>query len=125
MAFHAERARTRRNLLDLEDAERSVIVQVDVDADATFLRDAEHDIEMLFDIAVEARGIEAADEIGAHGDRLIEQFGCPGAFQDAALRKGDELDVDDVPVVLAHREDLFERPEPHGAVHHDMAAHVR
>ena len=26
----------------------------------------------VLDIAVEARGIEAADEIGAHGDRLIE-----------------------------------------------------
>ena len=121
---HAERARPRGDLFDLEDAERSVIVQMDIDADATFVRDAEDDIEMLFDIAIEARGIEAADEIGAHGDRFIEQVRRAGALQDAALRKRDELDIDDIAIGLAHRKDLFQRSEPDGAVHRDMAAHL-
>ena len=72
----------------------------------------------------DARG-SASSPVAAASYRFVEQFGCSGALQDAALRKRHELDIDDVPVGLAHAEDLFQRPEPDGAVHRDMAAHLR
>ena len=125
MALHAERACARRDLLDLEGAQRAHVMQMDVDIDAMLPGDAEHDVEMLFDVPVETRGIETADEVGAEPDGLVQQLRRARARQDATLGKGDELDVDQAFVFLAHAQDRLERFQPDRAVHHDMAAHLR
>ncbi len=123
MAGHAECAGARGDLFDLEDAEHARIMQMDIDVDAVPVRDAEHHVEVFLHIAVEARRIDPADEIGAHGHRLVEQLGRACARQDAALRKRDQLDIDDILVRLAHGENGFERSQSDTTVDHHMAAH--
>ena len=124
LALHSERHRARADLLHREGAERAEIVEVDIDADAAPFRHAEDDVEMAVEITIEARRIEAADEIGAEADRRIQKLRRAGARKDTALREGDELDVDDVAIVLAHLQDRLQRLQPDRAVHHDVAAHL-
>ena len=63
-------ARPGRDLAQLEAAERAGVVQVDVDAGAVPLGEAEDDVEMALDVAVDAGGVEPADEVGAEPERL-------------------------------------------------------
>ena len=78
-AGEAERAVRAGDLAELEAAERTGIVEVDVDADAVPLGDPEDRIEMAVDVVVDAGGIESADEVGAGADRLVEEIGVPGS----------------------------------------------
>ena len=76
-------------------------MQVDVDAGAAPLGDGEDRVEMAVDVAVDPRRVEPAHQIGAVGDRGIEQLGRARRGEDAALGKGHQLDVDQSPVTLA------------------------
>ena len=62
-------------------------------------------VEMAAEIAVDADRIEAAHQVGALHDRLVEQLGGAGRAGDAALREGDDLDRDQVAEALAHLQD--------------------
>ena len=64
-AGEAQRRGPLRDQAQLPGPERPRIVQVNIDADAAPLGEAEDDIEMPFRIAVDARRVEAADEVGA------------------------------------------------------------
>ncbi len=124
-ALHAKRGRPVADVLDREGAEKAAIVEVDVDVDASPLSDAEHDVEMTLGVPVEAGRIETSDEIGAKADRLVEKLGRSLASQNAALREGDKLNVDDSPARLADLQNGFERSEADRAVDHDVAAHLK
>ncbi len=124
-ALHAERARPCRDLLDLERTEHAAVMEMDVDIDAVLLRNAEDHVEMALDIAVEARRIEPADGVGAEPDRFVEQLRRAGTAEDPALREGHELDVDQLPIFVAHLEDGLERLQAHRAIDHDVTAHLR
>jgi hypothetical protein len=125
VALHAQRLRARANLFYLENAEHRGIVQMDIDINAAALGDAEHHIEMFLDIAVEATGIETADHVRAEIESSIEQIRRARTAQDAALREGDKLDVDEVAMRLAHGEDGLQRCQADRTVDHHMAAHAR
>ena len=77
---------------------------MDVDADAVPLGDREDRVEMARHVVVDAGRVEPADEVGAVADRVVEKIGDARARNDAALRKRDDLDVDQVADCLAHPE---------------------
>src|ERR1700722_14902477 len=101
-ALKSVRQGARGDLAKLETTERPGIVEMNIKPDPATLGDAEDRLEMSGDVIVDPRGIEAADEIGAVANGLIEQVLHAGIGEDAALRKGDDLDVDEVPRGLAH-----------------------
>ncbi|MET4801135.1 hypothetical protein ABIA96_003714 [Bradyrhizobium sp. LB11.1] len=74
-------ARSRGNLFDLKNPKRSRIVQMNVHIHTAFLRDAKHDIEMFFNVAIPSGRVYAADEICAGPDRRIEQFRSTGVLR--------------------------------------------
>lgn len=80
---------------------------------------------MLLDIAIETCGIEPADQIGTEPDGLVEQLWRAWACQNAALGKGDELNIDQAAIFIAHAQDCLQRLEADRAVDHDVAAHLR
>ena len=86
------------------------------------LGDREDDVEMALDVVVDPGGIEAADEIGAGADRRVEQIGDAGLGDHAALRKGDELNVDEIARGLAHLQQRFQAGEADVGIDVDMAA---
>ncbi len=97
---------------------------MDIDINAAPLGDAEHDIEMLLDIAVEASGIETADHVAAEVESRVAADSACRACEDAALREGDELDVDQVALYSSRtREDGLQRFQADRAVDHHVAAH--
>ena len=61
------------DLLDLSSARLAAIVQVDVDADVMGVGEPEHDVEVPIGVAVEAFGVEPADEVGTCRQGLGEQ----------------------------------------------------
>ena len=101
------------------------IVQMDVDSFAERLGEAEDDVELALDVAIEARRVEAADQVGAGHKRRGQEVGRPGLGRHAALREGDELNVDPVAKGLAHPDHRFEIVEADIVVDIDMAAHAR
>ena len=88
------------------------VVQVDVDAHAVLVRECEDHVEVLLGIAVEPGGVEAADDVGAEAQGLVEQAGDAGRHDDAALREGDDLESEHADEPLAQREHLLEVVEP-------------
>ena len=101
------------------------VVQMNVDSLAERLGEAEHDVELALDVAVEARRVEAADEVGAGHERRGQEIGRPGLRRHAALRERDELNVDPVAKGLAHPDDRFEIVEADVIVDVDVAARAR
>ena len=51
-------------------------------------------------------GSRPPTQVGALGDRLVEQLGRARRAQDAALREGDDLDGDEIAEALADLQDL-------------------
>ena len=74
LALQARRLGASGDCQDLRQAGFAAIVQVDVDADAAALGDGEDRIEMGVEVAVDADRIEAAHEVRALRDRLVEQL---------------------------------------------------
>ncbi len=109
MSLHAECDGAVANFLDGESTHRTCIMKMDVDIDAVLLGHAEDHVEMAIDVAVEACRIKTTDKVCAKADGLIKKLRRARAFQDAALWKGDQLDVDHVLIFLAHSEDGFQR----------------
>ncbi len=97
-----------RDLAQLEAAEQAEIMQVDVDAGAAPLGDGEDGVEMPVNVAVDPGRVEAADQIGAVGDRGIEQLGRARRGEDAALGKRHQLDVDQRAVALAQLDERMQ-----------------
>ena len=60
--------RPPRDLPDLRTAERPKIVDMDIDADAALLRDAEDRVELPLHVVVDAGRIKPPDEVGAFLD---------------------------------------------------------
>ena len=89
------------------------------------LGEAEDDVELAFDVVVEARRIEAADEVRAGAERRGDEVGRALLRGHAALREGDELNVDPVAVSLAHAQHRFEIGEADVVVDVDVAARAR
>ena len=114
--------RPRRDLAQFVAAERAGIVQMDVEADAMPLGDAEDRVEMALDVVVDAGGIEPADEVGALAHRRVEQVGDAGDRHDAALREGDDLDIDEIPRRLAHPQQRVQPAKADLGVDVDVAA---
>src|SRR5947199_3355140 len=105
LAAKSQRFRAARDVLDLRDAGQAAIMQVNVDADSPPLGDAEDDVEMSVDVAIVPPGIEPADQVRAGADGFVEQLGRAWRGQDAALRKGDDLNRNLVAVRVSCRQD--------------------
>ena len=75
-AIQAGRLGAVRDRRQLGDAALAAVVQMDVDADAAALGDGEDRIEMAVEVAVDADGIEPAQEVGAFGDGGVQQLGA-------------------------------------------------
>ena len=116
------RAGPRRDVPQCEGAERAGIVQVDVDAHTVASGDAEDDREVAADVAVDPGRVEAADEIRAGRHRRVEQRGRPGITQDAALREGDDLHVDEIAIAVLEAQHRFEARKPDLGIDVDMGA---
>ena len=101
-ALHARRDRPLGDVAKLGRAGLAAVVQMNVDALAEAFGEAEDDVELALDVAVEACRVEAADEVGAGAERRGHEVGRAFFRGHAALREGDELNVDPVPVGLAH-----------------------
>ncbi len=110
------------DLAELRAAERPGIVEMDVDADAVFLRDAEDRVELPLHVVVDAGRIKPADEVGAFPDRGVEKVGDARLDHHAALREGDDLDVEKIAHFLAHLEERVQAVELHLVVDVDMRA---
>src|SRR5690348_2642199 len=117
--------RARGDGEQLDDPAFAAIMQVDIEADASLLGDAEDRTEVTIEVAIDTYGIEAAQKIGAFGDGSIEEVGRAGRAQDPALREGDDLDRDEIAETLANLQDLVEIAQPELVVDIDMAAHVQ
>jgi len=80
---------------------------------------------MRVDVVVDARRIEAADEIGALADRVIEQILDAGICDDSALRKSDDLDVEEIARRFAHAEQSMQAGQADFRVDVDMGPQRR
>ena len=83
------------------------------------------DVELALDVAVEARRVQAADEVGAGAQRGGEQVRRAPFRHHAALREGDKLNVDPLGKRLAHLEHGFEIGEADVVVDVDVASRPR
>ncbi|MGI4764375.1 MAG: hypothetical protein ACRYGP_04820, partial [Janthinobacterium lividum] len=92
----------------LEGPEWPRVVKVDVYTDAAPFRDGEDGIEMTIDVSVDACGIQAAHEVGAHGHGRVEQVCRTWVAQDSALWKRDDLNVDHVLIKLLQAQHRLE-----------------
>ena len=101
------------------------VVQMNVDSLAEPLGEAEHDVELTLDVAVEAGRVQPADQIGAGVERRGDEIGRALLGRHAALREGDELNVDPVAVGLAHPQHGLEIVKADVVVDVDVAAHAR
>src|SRR5262249_27474188 len=90
LAGEAESSRALDDQAELVGAEGARIVEMDVHAHAVARSDPEDDIEVTLGIAVETRGIDAADQIGATLHRAVEELGGTGPVDDTALGKGHD-----------------------------------
>ena len=103
----------------------AAVVQMDVDSLAELLGETEDDVELTFDVAVKTRGVEAADQVRAGAERFRHELGRALFRGHSALREGHELNVDPVPVSLAHSQHGLEIGEANIIVDVDMATHAR
>ena len=101
LAAEAQSAGAFGDEVELEQAERAAFVEVDIDALVVLFGEAEDDVEAALGVAVDIGGVEAADQVGAFAEGGVEKVGGAGGGEDAALREGDDLDVDVVGVALA------------------------
>ena len=86
----------------LAQARWSGIMQVHVQPHPAAFRNAEQDIELAGQIAVETDRINAADQIGAVADCGVQQFRHPGSPHHTALREGNDLHVHQMPGSFPH-----------------------
>ncbi len=101
------------------------VVQMNVDSLAEPLGEAEHDVELTLDVPVEAGRVQPAHQIGARRERRGDEIGRALLGRHAALREGDELNVDPVAVGLAHPQHGLEIVKADVVVDVDVAAHAR
>src|SRR5207249_5042597 len=78
--------------LELPGAERSAVMQMDVDPGAMPFRKREHDVQMPYGIAIGAGRVDPADHLHAAPESLVEQVGGTRIGEHAVLREGHLLD---------------------------------
>ena len=123
--LHAGGNRALGDVAKLGRAGLPAVVQMNVDSFSESLGQAEDDVELAFDVAVEARRVQTANEVGAGPQRRGHEVRRPILRHDAALREGDELNVDPVAISLAHLQHGFEIGETDVVVDVDVAPRAR
>jgi hypothetical protein len=123
--LHSSRDRPFRDLLKLQGAYLSNVVEMDVDSLSKSLGETEDDVELASDIAVKAGGVQAADKVGTGPQRLLEQLRRAAFGDNAALRERDKLDIDPVAIGVAHSQHGLEVGESNVVVDVDMTARAR
>ena len=118
-------ARPLGDQLELPDAERAAVVQVDVDAGAVALGEAEDDVEVPHRVAVHAGRVDPADRLDARLQRLLEQFRGAGVGQHPVLRERHLLHRDPAVEPLDGRAHRLDAAQPDLGVDVGVAAHVR
>jgi hypothetical protein len=116
--------RLRRDPPQLETAERAGVVEVDVDPLAVALGDPEDDLQLSLDVAVEPGRVEAADDVGAEHDRLLQQRRRAEVAQHARLREGDDLHAREVADALARLQHRLDARQAVARVDVDVRAQV-
>ena len=88
--------RSLGDVAKLRSADLASVVQMNVDSLAEPLGEAEHDVELAFDVVIEASRVQPAHQIGAGVERRGDEIGRALLRHHTALREGDELNVDPV-----------------------------
>jgi hypothetical protein len=125
LARESKRPRALGDHANLERAELTRVVQMDVHARAMAPGDAEDDVELPLRIPIDAGGIDAADQLGAALHGTIEELCGARTGDDPALGKGDDLDRDDVFQPASRRDDPVEVPQADLGVDVHVAADVQ
>ncbi|MEU7387863.1 hypothetical protein [Streptomyces tanashiensis] len=123
-AAEAEGGGAGGDVPQLGGAGLAAVVEVQVDALAVAFGEAEDGVELAGRVAVEAHRVEAADEVGAVGQRGVEELGDAGRGDDPGLREGDELDAEPVAERLADVEEGVQVVEAGVGVDVDVGADV-
>ncbi len=113
-----------RDELQLPDAERAAVVQMDVDAGAVALGEAEHHVEVPYGVAVDASRIEPADHLDPVLQGRFEQFRRPGVRDQPALREGHLLHGDPPTETLGGRSHGLHAPQPDLGIDVGVGANV-
>ena len=98
---------------------------VDVDGHAIPLREAEHDVEVAHGVAVERARVDAADDVGAGAQRVLEHLRRALLAEQPGLREGDDLHLRPVAVRLARGEHGLQPLQPGVDVDLRERAHPR
>ena len=98
---------------------------MDIDRNAIALRETEHDVEMPLRIAIDRGWVEPAHNLRAELKCLLHQFDGAGPNEHPALRKGDELDIDDIPIALPRFENALDACDADFRVHVHMGPDMR
>ena len=135
-ALEPERLGAVEDQLDLERAELSRVVQMDVDPHAVLGGESQHGVDLTDRVAVDRRGIQSTQVVGAGPSGTGEQLEHAGATQHAVLRERDDLHRERTVVLgdrRVHRLDPTE-PDPRvdvdvgadrgGAVPHELGEHA-
>lgn len=103
---------------------RGPLVQMDVDAHAVPVRDAEDDVELLVERLVEPDRVDAADPVDRPGARrLLQKFLGARRTDHPVLRERDDLHVERVPQGPAGGSDALDAHQVVGGSDVDMGPH--
>lgn len=109
--------------LELEGAQLTTVVQVDVDTDPAPLGDLEQPVELLHRVAVDRRRVESADTGRPVRRRLVQQVQDAGPADHPVLRERDDLHLDRAAERLRRPADGVDPPQADTQVDVDVAAH--
>ena len=92
-AFETGRAGTFGEGGNFQHPRLAGVVDVRVDAGAVLLGESEQQIELAVQVPVLDDGVDAADHVRPHRQRLVHQLQGAGGGEHAVLREGDDLEV--------------------------------
>src|SRR6202008_5052669 len=112
------------DLLDVEQAHLTRLVQVNVEPNAVPRRDREDTVELPLRVTVNLQRIDASDQIGAIANRRVEQVEDARAAHHAALREPNDLHRHPIALALACCKHPFQLRQASFEIDVDMGAHV-
>src|SRR5207247_10535669 len=99
-------------------------IRMKIDVTIELLGQPENDIDMRFTILPTELVIGTpADDIRSHLDRISHQLKCSRRLQYSLLRKGDDLQIDQLCVLLSEVNESFDTDQALDRVHIRMASH--
>ncbi len=122
-ALQPGRTRTRGDAQQLGQAGFARFVQVDVQAHAVALGQAEQQRQLPLGIAIQRGRVDATQHLHALGQGLLQHRGCARAGHHSRLRERHQLDLHDVCAALRSLAHGLQVPQAGAGVDIDVAAH--